>query len=62
MGHTGRGGYIDVKPSEGGAASSGTASNDGSATEGSSVPNGQITAQIIADIIMRANTGHLSPE
>jgi hypothetical protein len=41
MGHTGRGGYIDVKPSVGGM-----------------VPNGHITAQTIANIIMCAMAGH----
>jgi hypothetical protein len=41
MGHTGRGGYIDFKPSD-----------------GSMVPNGQVTAQTIADIIEQAVDGH----
>jgi hypothetical protein len=41
MGHTGRGGYIDVKPSD-----------------GSTVPNGQITAQTIANLIQHAVEGH----
>ncbi len=41
MGHTGRGGYIDFKPSD-----------------GTMIPNGQITAQTIADIITHAVDGH----